>query len=607
MSGPGSLSFYYATTSSQGLFFLLDSQIIGLGASPQWDEMVITIPPGVHTALWRLGPWQTRSNAWVDQVRFSPAGSAPSFTGHANTNKIILGSSLTLRAFAKGTPPLSYLWLRNGLPITGAENSALTINNLHTSDLGAYSVVISNSFGTTSAFVSSVEGHDNTLGAVLDSDNITWTTSGWIPWTVVGEPVVIGSNSLAIGWSGEFPVSAGRWSDPLRLSTVLTGPGTLQFWWRMEMPVNSLISYLPSMNMTLVDSDGNEVARRSLSNKVPHPGGAWIHESAFVPAGTYALSWDYNPSERDGPGFFENFGPKAWLDGVKFSPGATLPFISQQPSPSDLTVLPNVDVSWAVTADGTPPLSYQWRSNGTNITDAIGTSFAINAVQPHQQGILDVIVWNAFGSVTSAPIHLGVLPRPTNPQVRVIEMPPFGQGGVVSGVVSNVTFTNYAIAAYLKVGFNGWWTKPSFAAPLTQLNPASGTFSFSAVTGGIDALASQYAVFLIPLGWSPPALSGSQVLPDSLFTHAESYSIVTRDTTTQPTITVSQPNPSTRRIEISSGQIWMYYAVEATDSLTNPNWITLTESTKLYVTSYSYDDIAPSPTDSRFYRVVYIP
>jgi hypothetical protein len=58
------------------------------------------------------------------------------------------GNSVTLSVNAAGTGPLYYQWEENNAPITGQTNASLVLNNLQFTNAGAYTVVISNMYGT---------------------------------------------------------------------------------------------------------------------------------------------------------------------------------------------------------------------------------------------------------------------------------------------------------------------------------------------------------------------------------------------------------------------------------------------------------------------------
>lgn len=59
--------------------------------------------------------------------------------------------------------------------------------------------------------------------------------------------------------------------------------------------------------------------------------------------------------------------------------------------------------SFAVTAYGTAPLSYQWLKNNSPISGATGATYSIAGVTDEAAAVYGVVVANTFGSVTSSP------------------------------------------------------------------------------------------------------------------------------------------------------------------------------------------------------------
>jgi hypothetical protein len=80
------------------------------------------------------------------------------------------------------------------------------------------------------------------------------------------------------------------------------------------------------------------------------------------------------------------------------------PVLSMPPNP--VVVCETDTITWSGYAVGVPPLSYQWRHNGTAIPGATGTSFGITNVSLADRGYYDLVVTNAYGSVTSAPLPI---------------------------------------------------------------------------------------------------------------------------------------------------------------------------------------------------------
>jgi hypothetical protein len=61
------------------------------------------------------------------------------------------GKGVSFGVKAVGVPPLIYQWLKDGSPVEGATGASLALTNLQLSDAGGYSVVVTNSLGTTTS------------------------------------------------------------------------------------------------------------------------------------------------------------------------------------------------------------------------------------------------------------------------------------------------------------------------------------------------------------------------------------------------------------------------------------------------------------------------
>jgi hypothetical protein len=91
------------------------------------------------------------------------------------------------------------------------------------------------------------------------------------------------------------------------------------------------------------------------------------------------------------------------------------PGIITQPT-SNITAVAGSNVTFFVVAQGSPPLSYQWQQNGTNVANnGNNSSYTILRVQPTNSGAYNVVVTNAFGSAISATGTLTVVGGPAAP------------------------------------------------------------------------------------------------------------------------------------------------------------------------------------------------
>ncbi|HNW08920.1 MAG TPA: immunoglobulin domain-containing protein, partial [Verrucomicrobiota bacterium] len=92
------------------------------------------------------------------------------------------GASVTFSVAATGGAPLAYQWRRNGVNIGGATTSSYTKGNIQSGDVGMYSVVVSNPYGT----VTSAEAPLTLTGAIAFQDNFSGCTLG--QWTTAASP-----------------------------------------------------------------------------------------------------------------------------------------------------------------------------------------------------------------------------------------------------------------------------------------------------------------------------------------------------------------------------------------------------------------------------------
>jgi hypothetical protein len=99
------------------------------------------------------------------------------------------------------------------------------------------------------------------------------------------------------------------------------------------------------------------------------------------------------------------------------------------------------------------------------------------------------------------------------PTIEFTNVPSYGSFDDLQGKVTNVIPTDYKVIVYIYV--SGWWTKPSSASPLTDISTSS-TWICDITTGGSDQYATKIKAFLVHNGYTPPQMTGGQVLPAEL-------------------------------------------------------------------------------------------
>jgi exo-beta-1,3-glucanase (GH17 family) len=136
-------------------------------------------------------------------------------------------------------------------------------------------------------------------------------------------------------------------------------------------------------------------------------------------------------------------------------------------------------------------------------------------------------IWDRFGELKEGmtPFFNGEIMTPNwgpvggpgIPSIEFTYVPPYGSTGNLRGQVWHVLPTDYKVAVYIKVN-SGWWTKPYWNDPLTDI-ALDGSWVCDITTGGIDPQATEIAAFLVPNGFDPPGRSGESTLPSELYSY----------------------------------------------------------------------------------------
>lgn len=150
------------------------------------------------------------------------------------------------------------------------------------------------------------------------------------------------------------------------------------------------------------------------------------------------------------------------------------------------------------------PMQLTWASDNPAVAN-IDMNGLVTAIQPGNANITA-----SFGTTKSAPAVVTVPPV----SIVIKSVPSYGRSGSASGIVNGITdYGNYRVAVYINV-YGGWWTKPSFASPLTQIK--NGKWSTKITTGGNDVYAGEIRAYLVPLSFATPTCSGNSSIPNSL-------------------------------------------------------------------------------------------
>ena len=305
---------------------------------------------------------------------------APSFTVQPWNRSIIFNTAATITLAAKcaGVQPVRYQWQLNGTNLPAATNDTLVLTNqpslgapVRFIQPGAYQLVASNAYGVAVSKPAKISVVIP-LGVAVDATNLTWTSSGSVPW--FGETNVTHDGVDAVHGGG-----IGALQETILQTTLATNwSGRCTFWWKVSSE-----QYFDILEFRV---NGN--VQTNISGEVD-----WQPVSIRVAAGTNVLQWHYSKDAS-----FDAGTDAGWVDQFAFVPDP--PVITLQPASQ--TVNLGAIVAFQVAATGPiyttvfgqgPTLRYQWRQNG-NLIGGNSPVLTLNNVGRAQNGIYSVTVTN---------------------------------------------------------------------------------------------------------------------------------------------------------------------------------------------------------------------
>lgn len=247
-------------------------------------------------------------------------------SGYPQDTTVVEGSSAYLSLyFVSGSEPRTYVWKKNGVPISGAESAQLSFGAAAMSDAGKYSVTVTNPAGSVS------------------SREATLTVTAATPVTIRTHPR---DQTIYEGQDASFSVDA-QGSYPISYQ-----------WKKNGSPISGATSYYYS-----------------------------IYRATRSDAGTYSIT------------ITNAAGPVTSNGAVLTVNAAVAPIITQQPLGQTLNYGDTLGLS--VNANGTSPFTFQWKKDGVPLSNSNSSSYYIYSTTPANSGVYTVVVTNAAGSVTS--------------------------------------------------------------------------------------------------------------------------------------------------------------------------------------------------------------
>ncbi len=368
----------------------------------------------------------------------------PSIVTQPSSQTVIAGTSASFSVAATGTVPLQYQWLFNGANVSGATGTTYSLANVQSTQAGNYSVVVTNSAGAVTSAVAVLTVTSSGAPAIVTPPANQVVAPGK---SVTFSVVATGTQPLQYQWLFNGAPLAGAYSPTLTLNfvqanragnysaVVINSSGSVTSAPAVLTVGNVTPPTISSQPASQATTTGANVSFTVGANGTAPLSYQWLFNGASLSGATGAtLSLTKVQTTQSGNYSVivtNSFGAATSAVAVLTVTNPIPPSIVTQPASQ--TVTGGTNVNFTVVATGTPPLAYQWRFNGANVSGATATVYSLANVQTAQSGNYTLVVSNFVSAVTSAVAVLTV----TNPIPPTIVTQPTSQT-VAAGV--NVSF-----------------------------------------------------------------------------------------------------------------------------------------------------------------------
>ena len=375
----------------------------------------------------------------IDDVRVSTndwefvTGGDPAVTTAPPNRSVPQGNNTTFSVVARGTPTLTYQWVKdgttllsNGADFSGVNTATLSVNNVQAGDLGTYAVYVTNGLGDV------VLSPSGTLTFLTDPAIAVQPqpTSGNFSSNVTFSVTASGTPPFSYRWhkDGVGPLSdggniVGSQSNLLTLTGIAFSDSG-NYYVTVSNTFGEVDSAMASLTVadpfvtqhpvSVTTNAGSTVQFQAAGIGTPSLSYQWSKDGniIFDNANRSGTSTDTltiaNISTADQGSYFVTItGPFSNAVSASASLTALTP-VSVSIPPRARAVLAGVKASFSVAAGGSGPFTYQWQRNGANISGANASTYTVTNAQVAVEGDYRVVISNSFSSITSSVAALTV-------------------------------------------------------------------------------------------------------------------------------------------------------------------------------------------------------
>ena len=363
------------------------------------------------------------SDVFISKFAVAP----PTISNQPASQTVPVTQPVSFTVGASGVQPFVYQWFFNGTPIPGAVGATYTILSATPTNVGNYSVRISDPFGFT---VSS----NATLA--VDTSGVPFIYGQPLTQTVPqGTPVLLtvgvsGGQPLSYQWRRSNTNLAGENFPFLALNGTTTNTSgsysvvvTNSFGAITSAPAVVTITpvfppVITASPQSLTVLAGSNVTFSVTASGTPPFNYQWVRGGVGLPGNDAPTLTVTNATLADAGNYFVQVFNSA---GLASSATATLT-VQAPPAflsvPTDLVVLQGATTNFSTSFSGVPTPALAWFKDGVRLTNSAGYSgvstpnLLVLTAQGAQVGSYVVVATNVAGAITSAPVTLTVLLAP---------------------------------------------------------------------------------------------------------------------------------------------------------------------------------------------------
>jgi hypothetical protein len=385
--------------------------------SYQWRRDGVPIA-GATSATYTVTSTLVAGTAVYDVVATNVVGSVTSAAALLSSNVPVAvtqppvslsvnpGFDAVFTVAASGTAPLAYQWRRNGAALPGQTGSSLILSSVQAANAGSYDVLVSNVVGsaTSAAAVLSVNTPVSittqpaavalNLGA---STTFTVKASGTAPltyqWYRNGEAIANATtSSLALGLvqdadAGVYQVvisnvvgSVTSFGAQLTINT----PPSIQL-----DPASLSVNAATAASFTVSAAGTAPLTYQWRKNGTPITGATSSSYSLASVQAIHAAAYDV---------VVTNVAGSVTSAPATLALNVPLKFTTQ---PAGAALNPGASATLSAVVEGTGPISYQWRRNGSAIEGATNPAYVIPSASDLDAATYDLMAYNVVGSLGS--------------------------------------------------------------------------------------------------------------------------------------------------------------------------------------------------------------